>query len=196
MVVDKPSGWLSVPASQELGEARSKPDVLSWVRAQKGAGYAVHRLDVETTGVLIVALTAESHRKLSMAFEGRDVKKHYECLALGKPDFPMFKGTAAVSGRPATTQFTVLSEAQGAFLAQARPLTGRRHQIRIHLSGLGHPILGDRTYGGPTEWGGTEIPRVALHARRLEIPGFGAWEAPRPPDFVSWLGALGIGGSA
>jgi 23S rRNA-/tRNA-specific pseudouridylate synthase len=73
-------------------------------------------------------------------------------------------------------------------------MTGRTHQIRIHLSGAGHPILGDTQYQGPRTLGTLTIPRVALHALRLELPGGEVFESPWPEDFASWVEALRGGG--
>lgn len=186
-VIDKPPRWLSVPSSRP---AEDRPVILNWARERLGEAYAVHRLDFETSGVMILAKTKESERELAQAFESREMRKTYAFLAQGRPKAPSFKCAAAIEEKPSETRFSVRKRFEGFFFGEASPLTGRRHQIRIHLKNLGHPILGDREYGGwleiesPAQPGGkTGIPRLCLHAERLRLPNGATFESPLPPLF-------------
>jgi 23S rRNA-/tRNA-specific pseudouridylate synthase len=133
-------------------------------------------------------------------FQNHQVKKNYECLALGSPSMPLTKIRKPIEGVLSTTQMEVRESypnvgSAGAFLARISPLSGKRHQIRIHLSGEGHPILGDTQYGGPKKVAlpdGGELPieRVALHAARLALPNGEQFEAPWPEDFKCWVEVL------
>lgn len=182
--VDKPAGWLTVDASRD-----SQVPVLGrWLERETNERvWPTHRLDVETSGVVFFARNPESHRKASMAFENHEVGKEYVFIAKGSPFLPSWIEKSAIRGQSAVTQFEVIERfGDRAFYAIARPQTGRRHQIRIHLQVKGHPILGDTEYGGTTEIAN----RVALHARRLSLPGEKAVEAALPEDFSSWLRTL------
>jgi 23S rRNA-/tRNA-specific pseudouridylate synthase len=191
LVFMKPAGWLSVPASPSA-RALGVSELLSWAREKCGEAWPVHRLDLETSGVLLLARTREAHRKANGWFASHKVKKSYTLLGSGLPTLPTFKVKAAVGGSSASTVFEVqekFSQA-GAFLARALPLTGRRHQIRIHLAGQGYPILGDEKYRGPVAAGGVKISRVALHAQRLELPSGEVFEAEWPEDLRAWVSKL------
>jgi 23S rRNA pseudouridine1911/1915/1917 synthase len=181
-VINKPAGWLSVPPSQPL--ARPLPVITEWVRRHgEGEAFPVHRLDLETSGVLLLARTAQAHARANDWFQKHEVRKLYHFLASGPglPE-PTMRVTAPVRGKSATTLLEARERlGDSAFLGWARPLTGRRHQIRLHLSGLGRPLLGDREYGGDPAYG-----RVALHSARLELPSGERFEAPWPEDFDRW----------
>jgi 23S rRNA-/tRNA-specific pseudouridylate synthase len=158
--------------------------------------WVVHRIDLETSGVVLFARTAESHRQANQWFESHEVRKQYDFLASGNPSQPVMKLSTPIEGRPSVTQIEVKERWGSAFLGRAIPLSGRRHQIRIHLSKKGHPILGDRDYGGksqlesPDLQSPIEVKRVALHAYRLELPGGEKFEAPWPDDFRNWVEAM------
>jgi tRNA pseudouridine32 synthase/23S rRNA pseudouridine746 synthase len=149
----------------------------------------VHRLDRETSGVLLLARDADSHREANRWFEHHEIRKLYDFLAVGRLSAPLVKVKAPIQGAPALTQFETVRARDGFFHGRARPFTGKRHQIRIHLAGLGHSILGDSKYGGPRELGGREYGRVALHASRLELPTGEVFESPFPADFAHWVSA-------
>ncbi len=188
LVVAKPAGWLTIPG-------RDNSSVLqAWVQSHFGKVWVVHRLDRDTSGVLLFARTAQAHRLANTWFQKHEVKKIYECLAHGIPAMPVFKIQRAVSSMPSITQVEVLKSCSIGFLAQVRPITGRRHQIRIHLSKEGFPLWGDAEYGGKTEiqFGSNilKINRVALHARSLELPSGDRFEAPWPDDFKGWVEGL------
>ncbi|WP_424952112.1 RluA family pseudouridine synthase [Deinococcus sp.] len=173
----------------------------------------VHRLDKETSGVIVVAKTVPDHARLSEAFRARDTRKTYLAIASGqwKADrpinvdapigrHPVARQRMSVNGtshKEAQTLFTPLSRltnphGQVTTLLQAQPRTGRTHQIRVHLAHLGSPVLGDTVYGRASE----AISRHALHAWKLELPHPRSGETLKleaaPPDDLlnAWI-ALG-----
>jgi 23S rRNA pseudouridine1911/1915/1917 synthase len=175
----------------------------------------VHRLDKETSGCLVVAKQDETHVALSAQFAGRKVDKVYHAILCG--ELPRERGEikAAIArhsshrkrmavddeaGREARTSYRLLERLNGATLAEALLHTGRTHQIRVHFQFLGHPLVGDRTYGNRQnqkleDLTGYIAPRVMLHALRLAFvhPRSAKkmnFEAPEPPDFVDALQAL------
>jgi 23S rRNA-/tRNA-specific pseudouridylate synthase len=185
-VVAKPAGWLTIPGRVEA------PVLNQWLEAELGEKvFVVHRIDRETSGVVLFARSEAAHRKANTWFQEHQIKKEYDCLAEGSPRVPLLRIKAPIEGASSATQLEVKeSFAAGAFWAKARPLTGRRHQIRIHLAGQGFPLLGDPKYGGKRNFASIEIARVALHARRLELPSGEVFEAEWPEDFSGWVSAL------
>jgi 23S rRNA pseudouridine1911/1915/1917 synthase len=206
VAVDKPAG---VPAQPTLTSDRGH--LADLVGALLGAPVTlVHRLDRETSGVTVLARTPAAARALAAAFRDGAPEKTYLALcarapspAEGRLDAPLGKdphraGRRAVrpGGEPAATRYRTLAVGpSGAALVEARPETGRTHQIRAHLAHLGAPLLGDVRYGGPRAAGGVPVPRTMLHARRLAIahPATGeplVLEAPLPQDFEAVRRAL------
>jgi 23S rRNA pseudouridine1911/1915/1917 synthase len=198
--VDKPAG---IPAQPTLtSDAGTLPEL---VRALLGAPVTlVHRLDRETSGVTVFARTRAAAAALAEAFRAGTPEKTYLALCArppapeeGRIDAPLGKDPARAGlrrvdprGDAAATRYRTLRAGPGGALVEARPETGRTHQIRVHLAHLGAPLLGDARYGGPRRVGEVAIPRVMLHARRLELlhPATGArmvFEAPVPEDFVT-----------
>ncbi len=177
LVVDKPAGLLSVP-----GRGDDKQDCLvSRLRQDFPEALAVHRLDMSTSGLLVLARHAEMHRALSRLFETRQVDKQYRAIVDGLPvadegeiDLPLIcdwpnRPRQMVDfkvGKPSLTRYRVLERDAGRHcsLLELTPITGRSHQLRVHLAQLGHPILGDDLYGGAT-FG--RSPRLCLHAAQL-----------------------------
>lgn len=180
LAVNKPAGLLSVP-----GRGPGKSDCLS-ARVQRDYPDAriVHRLDMETSGLLLFARSQEAQRQLGKLFENRKIRKTYIAVVHGKtrtnsglidlpliadwPNRPLQK-VDFEHGKPSQTKFELLEyEAE---LDQARlqlePVSGRSHQLRVHLHSIGHPILGDRLYHSPFIKGQSE--RLMLHACRLEF---------------------------
>ena len=203
--VDKPAG---VPSQPTLTTDRGTlPELVS---ALLGAPVTlVHRLDRDTSGVTVFARTPAAAAALAAAFRDGTPEKTYLALcarapapregrleaALGKD--PARAGLRRVDprGEPAATRWRTLRDGPLAALVEARPETGRTHQIRVHLAHLGAPLLGDARYGGPRRVGELSVPRVLLHARRLEVahPVTGArlvLEAPVPDDFLAVERAL------
>lgn len=216
VVVDKPAGVAVIP----MAEARPGACLRDRVAAALGSRvWVVHRLDRDTSGVVVFARSAEAHRALSMAFERRDVVKHYAALVHGVPapgsgtiDVPLHearKGKARPAradepgARAATTEYTVTRvwahDAQRIAAVAAMPRTGRHHQIRVHLRAIGTPILGDAVYGRASAalLPGVPVPRLALHAASIDVPHpSGARRvtatAPWPADLAAltaWLDA-------
>jgi len=181
IAVDKPAGWLSIPGRGSL------PVIHDWAQTQVGKLWVVHRLDRDTSGVLLFARDADSHRSASIWFENHQVKKSYDFVAQGTPRAPVFKSAEPIEGAASLTQFEVKEKWAQAFLGKARPTSGRRHQIRIHLSKLGFPILGDTEYGGSSRFESLSFTRVALHAASLELPTGEKIESPWHPDFKQWI---------
>ncbi len=181
LVIDKPAGLLSVPG---IGPANQ--DCLARrVEARHSGIRIVHRLDRETSGVIVMALDADTHRELSRQFERRLVEKRYIAVAAGvietgegEIDLPVRKDmdppTPAphhivdhVHGRPALTRYRVQRHEADRTRVELRPVTGRSHQLRVHLSAVGHPIVGDDIYAPPAITAMAD--RLLLHAVSLTI---------------------------
>lgn len=164
----------------------------------------VHRLDKDTSGVLLVARTDAAHRALAAQFSGRTVEKVYLALVNGRVKDDSGRITKPISrdprrrirmtarldtGREAITEYRVRQRWEKFTYLEVRIRTGRTHQIRVHLASLGHPVAGDRTYGAPP------AARLFLHAWRIGFvsPATGkavTVEAPLPPELMAWLESL------
>jgi 23S rRNA pseudouridine1911/1915/1917 synthase len=206
VAVDKPAG---VAAQATLtSDQGTLPELVA--AAVGGPVTIVHRLDRETSGVTVLARTPAAATALSAAFRDGLVGKTYLALCArapvprdGRVDAPLGKdplrpGRRCVraGGDPAATTYATLREgASGCALVEARPETGRTHQLRVHLAHLGAPLAGDARYGGPRRVGDVEVARVMLHAARLALahPATGAplvFAAPLPADFGAAVEAL------
>jgi RluA family pseudouridine synthase len=221
VAVNKPAGITTIHDAARPDER----DLHEMLEALFGRLWPVHRLDRDTSGVIIFARTEASHRTLSEWFEGRDVTKIYHAIVVGSP--PWTERTAdaplrvdgdrrhrtvvdAVRGKPAVTHFRVLQRLKRYALVEARPETGRTHQIRVHAALLGHPIAADDLYGDgrpiflsqlKRDYRSTspeELPlmgRVALHAWQLILnhPATGELlelHAPYAKDFNATINQL------
>ncbi|MFT3726597.1 MAG: RluA family pseudouridine synthase [Terricaulis sp.] len=206
---DKPSG-LAVQGGS--GVTQSLEDLLAAFAKSNGkTPRLVHRLDRETSGVIIVARTKPDAAYFSEAFAGRSAEKTYLAITCGAPapaegviDAPLHKTSrkgldimeVAANGQAARTRYRTLAAANGAALVELHPETGRMHQLRAHLAHLGVPIAGDGKYGGLFNLAGVEIPNLLLHALKLDVPhpeaGRIALEAPPPPQFLAAARSLGL----
>ena len=177
LLVDKPAGLLSVP-----GKGEGLADCLiARVQAVFPDALLVHRLDRDTSGVMIFALTPHAQRHLGLQFENRQVKKTYVARVWGEMaaregtvDLPLIvdwpnrprQMVDHENGRPAQTDWRVVRAAGGETRLRLMPRTGRSHQLRVHMLALGHPILGDPIYAeGPAR----EYPRLMLHSETLQF---------------------------
>lgn len=216
MVLNKPSG-ISLLADRSGAPCLwdQFPDLLG------GKPYLVHRLDKPTSGALILARTAESQRRLTRAFQRREIRKYYLAWVQGMPpvagtiDLPLRKGRksrfrvaggraeierigslwrlrgasddavpAAPDGHASQTRFRTLRRRGAKSLVLLQPLTGRTHQLRVHMAWIGYPIMGDLLYGNPTA-PAQQAPRLQLHCHRLVVPGLPGLTADRRRDWLN-----------
>ncbi|HNY77582.1 MAG: RluA family pseudouridine synthase [Sedimentisphaerales bacterium] len=198
LAVDKPEGLAAIPERHRGGG--SLFELLCAERREKL--YIVHRIDKETSGLIVFARHAEAHRRLNRLFETRAIDKTYLALVQGviagddgvidRPLRQFGSGRVAVDlerGKPSATEFRVAERFRSQTLVEARPRTGRRHQIRVHLYSLGHPIAGDPVYGDEATRQG--FARMMLHAWRLGLTLLSSrqltLEAPIPESFQAGL---------
>ncbi len=218
LVIDKPAGLVVHPAAgHQDGTLLNAllyhvPDIANVPRAG-----IVHRLDKDTTGLMVVAKTLEAHTKLVAQLQARSVSRIYEAIVIGvitsggTIDAPIGrhgvqrqKMAVVDAGKVAVSHYRVLERFRAHTYTRVKLETGRTHQIRVHMSHIGYPLVGDPVYGGrfriPPVASQTlvqtlrEFPRQALHARFLELdhPATGVrmkWESPLPEDFL-WLLSL------
>jgi RluA family pseudouridine synthase len=216
VLVNKP------PFVSTLEDRHGKPNLLAMARDYVATAQVCHRLDKDTSGVLAIAKNPEAYRHLNMQFENRQVVKIYHAIVDGIHNFnnelvdaPILKlddGMVKISrseGKPAQTWFTALKSYRYHSLIECRPVTGRMHQIRIHLATQRAPITGDETYGGKpfllsaVKRGyklkkGTEeeafMKRMALHAFSLEFSDLSGnrkvVQAPYPKDIQALIRQL------
>ena len=194
LVFDKPSGLLSAP-SQETDQN----DLHSL--AQKRAGrplWLVHRLDRPTSGLIVFAKTKAAAASLSQALKDHSMMRDYLAIVVGLPPSPSTRVTSPIEGQPAATEF-LLRESRGEVsLVEAHLQTGRTHQVRIHATELGCPIVGDRRYGLQLarQRAAPPSPRLLLHATRLRLlhPERGTpleLESPMPDDMRAYWERVG-----
>ncbi|MFC0049206.1 bifunctional tRNA pseudouridine(32) synthase/23S rRNA pseudouridine(746) synthase RluA [Rheinheimera tilapiae] len=191
LVLNKPSGLLSVP-----GKALEHQDSLQ-LRVQRvfPTARTVHRLDMATSGLLVMALTLDAQRELNWQFERRQTQKHYIARLEGRLqsqagaiDLPLIcdwpnrpKQMVCFSrGKPAQTLFENIGYEENATRVRLTPVTGRSHQLRVHMQWLGHPICGDKFYGSAPD---EKTERLQLHAAMLGLrhPQTGQWLEFRSP---------------
>ncbi|ELN0125927.1 23S rRNA pseudouridine(1911/1915/1917) synthase RluD [Pseudomonas aeruginosa] len=219
LVIDKPAGLVVHPAAgHQDGTLLNAllyhvPDIANVPRAG-----IVHRLDKDTTGLMVVAKTLEAHTKLVAQLQARSVSRIYEAIVIGvitsggTIDAPIGrhgvqrqKMAVVDAGKVAVSHYRVLERFRAHTHTRVKLETGRTHQIRVHMSHIGYPLVGDPVYGGrfriPPVASQTlvqtlrEFPRQALHARFLELdhPATGVrmkWESPLPEDFLWRLSLL------
>jgi 23S rRNA pseudouridine1911/1915/1917 synthase len=213
LVIDKPAGLVVHPGSGNWSGTMMNallhhaPQLASVPRAG-----IVHRLDKDTSGLLVVARTLAAQTDLVRQLQARSVKRHYLALvhgavgAAGSVDAPIGRhpvqrtkmaiATRGGSGRDALTHYAPRERFAASTLVECQLATGRTHQIRVHMASIGHPLVGDPVYGKRKSADAVldAFPRQALHAWRLALvhPATGAemsWESPLPPDFSALLEA-------
>jgi 23S rRNA pseudouridine1911/1915/1917 synthase len=221
IAVNKPAGLLTIQDRE--GKA---PSLKRLLQEQFDGVFTVHRLDRETSGIVVFALNETMHKHLSQQFEARETKKIYNGLVLGKPvqpegvinepiaEHPVKKGYMTVwrKGKESITEYRVLESYRYFSWMEFRILTGRTHQIRVHMKHLGHPIVCDPVYGDGKPLFISQIKRdyklsqaedeerpilsrLALHAAQLSFKGMDgeeiSLEAPLPKDLRASLTQLG-----
>ncbi|MDD3896914.1 MAG: RluA family pseudouridine synthase [Candidatus Peribacteraceae bacterium] len=220
LVLNKPAGYAVHPAPTTKGEKTILHGVAHLFNARSlpfsADAVLVHRLDRETTGCLLIAKTAEAHGALQKQFEERTTRKTYLALVAGVPQPPEAVIDAPVGrqltdrtrmsvfktsvSREAKTTYRTLSASQGCAFLACDLHTGRTHQVRVHLSSIGHPILGDPTYRSPESEKLTEefaVQNLCLHAWQLTFrsPADGekhTVEAPLPATFKTAIQSVGV----
>ena len=203
LAINKPAGILTVPG----GFSPNTPDVKHLFSQLFPSLWMVHRLDKDTSGVLLLARNAPAHRSMNLEFDQRIIRKEYHALVAGSPpwheyhlDQPLLvdgdrahRTICTSSGKPASTDFHVLQRFDQITLLSVEPHTGLTHQIRAHLAFLGFPILQDALYGKSSiRPEHAIIRRIALHALKITFihPGSNnqiTISAPYPEDFQSAL---------
>ena len=192
IALEKPAGLLVLPDRFD----QHKPNLYRLLAEELGSIFVVHRIDRETSGIILFAKTAESHAALNTQFETRTVEKVYQGLVRGIPEpregtidlalaeserEPAKMRVVKRGGKPSQTRYQVVEVFDGYALVELRPQTGRTHQLRVHLAAVGHPIVGDPLYGDgqpfylssvkrsyrSTDEEKPLLRRTALHAWRL-----------------------------
>ena len=211
-VVVKPRGMVVHPAAGHpdgtlVNALLARLDSLGGIGGELRPGI-VHRLDKETSGLMLVAKNDETQEELSRMLKDREIEKHYRALAEGRFKEPEGEIDAPIDrskkdrkkmavdpeGRPAVTRWKVLAEGKACTLLDVRILTGRTHQIRVHLRSIQHPVCGDELYGFEK---GVKVPCLMLHAYSLKFrhPQTKAemfFRAPLPEDFLQGLRGNGM----
>jgi tRNA pseudouridine32 synthase/23S rRNA pseudouridine746 synthase len=178
LVLDKPTGLLSVAGRLEI----HKDSLQTRVQRVYPTASVVHRLDMSTSGIMLMALNKESHRNISRQFQDRQVSKRYLARIYGRPstetglvDLPLIgdwlnrpkQKVDFEVGKPSLTNWKILSSDGQSSLIELEPVTGRSHQLRVHMQSIGHPILGDKFYAHEDAFKLSE--RLDLHAAYIKF---------------------------
>ena len=178
LIVNKPSGLLTVPGK----DPKHADCLIARINRVFPTAKIVHRLDMATSGIICLAMHKEAHRNLSIQFQDRKTAKRYIARVFGKleqetgsVDLPLIcdwpnrpkQMVDHDNGKPSLTHFKVLEYEQNATRVELTPITGRSHQLRVHMLSLGHPILGDKLYAHPEAF--AMSPRLQLHAEMLTL---------------------------
>jgi 23S rRNA pseudouridine1911/1915/1917 synthase len=215
IVIDKPAGMPTQPAPSRY-QGTVYAELQNLLREQKSRGQKpsigmVQRLDLDTSGVMVFSIHQRAHKKMTEAFQGRDIDKTYWALVAGKPDNKEGHFSSRLAkrrstnlmvsvergGKQADTLYRTLQTMEQASLVEVELITGRSHQIRAHFSEAGLPLLGDTAYGGPQTINSIDVPRQMLHSRELcfNHPVTGKkmiFTAPLPNDFSYILKQLDV----
>jgi len=180
LVINKPAGLLSLPGR---GSLLSEKNLYSILKEKYGSIFVVHRLDKETSGLIVFAKDSDTHKKLSEIMEKREIEKKYLALVFGSvsektgeinkrlKEFSSGRVAVDFNGKDSITKYTVLERYEKYTLLEVSLLTGRRHQIRVHLYSIGHPIVGDDLYGESINR--KKYPRLMLHSYKLSFNIYG-----------------------
>lgn len=225
LAIDKPPMVAVHPSGRHLsGTLIQKVHALYGSRAlpREARPRLCHRLDRETSGILLVGKHPRAHSELMLQFENREVEKEYLAIVQGSPDSDrgvierdlgpargsrvQIKMTTVASGLASRTEWSVVRRYRGCALVACRPLTGRQHQIRVHMESIGHPLVGDKLYGPDEDYfqkaadgsltdgdlAALELPRQALHNHRLAFRSPTSGErievvSPLAPDLAAFL---------
>jgi len=178
LIVNKPSGLLTVPGK----DPKHADCLIARINRVFPTAKIVHRLDMATSGIICLAMHKEAHRNLSIQFQDRKTAKRYIARVFGKleqetgsVDLPLIcdwpnrpkQMVDHDNGKPSLTHFKVLEYEQNATRVELTPITGRSHQLRVHMLSLGHPILGDKLYAHPEAF--AMASRLQLHAEMLTL---------------------------
>ena len=178
LIVNKPSGLLTVPGK----DPKHADCLIARINRVFPTAKIVHRLDMATSGIICLAMHKEAHRNLSIQFQDRKTAKRYIARVFGKleqetgsVDLPLIcdwpnrpkQMVDHDNGKPSLTHFKVLEYEQNATRVELTPITGRSHQLRVHMLSLGNPILGDKLYAHPEAF--AMAPRLQLHAEMLTL---------------------------
>lgn len=210
IAVDKPAGMAAHPSGRHLGDTliqRVHARLFDTIRRTGKAPRLCHRLDRETSGIVLVAKDPDAHRDLMRQFERREVEKSYLAIVEGQLgeergliDYPLGRARAssiglkiavAADGQPSLTEWRRVEELEDCTLVECLPHTGRQHQIRVHMAAIGHPVVGDKLYGADETYFQRAadgeltsadlrqlgLPRHALHNHRLRVRSPGTGEA-------------------
>jgi RluA family pseudouridine synthase len=205
LIVNKPAGLSVLPDGWE----KDSEYLVRMLEENYGRIFIVHRLDKITSGVMVFARDAETHRVLNTQFENHEAQKTYHAIVEGNPKWeekvarhPLranvgHKHRTMVddkNGKPSETRFRVIKRYPESALVEAKPMTGRTHQIRVHAYALGHPLVEDILYGARNRYG---LPHPMLHAQSLSFihPATNErvkFSAPHPADFEEAMERLNI----
>lgn len=205
LVVNKPAPLAVIPG----GWNKKEPNLKEMLEKQFGGKklWTVHRLDKGTTGVMVFARTPEAHRHLNTQFERHEVEKIYHAVVEGEPEWDQYLAQHAlhanvgrqhrtvsdrVRGKPSQTDLRVMQRFFDHALLEARPKTGRTHQVRVHCAEMGHPLVGDTLYGAEPN---PNFARPALHAQSLSFmhpidDQKVSFSAPHPADLAELIDLL------
>ncbi len=192
LVVNKPAGLLSVPTPKK--ESRTLTSILNQDASERGLKYSLHpchRLDRETSGLVIYAKGKSTEKKMTDAFRNRRVAKKYIAFVHGKLAHPEGEIDLAIEGKDALTKYKLIKEKSNYSVVEVYPVTGRTNQIRIHFKGIGHPLVGEDKFIFRKDFA-LRFKRVCLHAKYLEFkhPQAGnivVVEASLPEDMQKFL---------
>ena len=179
-IINKPAGLLSVPGKPDDHKDCLEARIQMQYKMQYGDARIIHRLDMDTSGIMVLARTNHAHRHIGLQFENRQIHKSYTALVWGKPkessghiDLPLIcdwpnrplQMVDFDNGKPAQTEWELMETSQDISRMNLKPKTGRSHQLRVHMNEMGHPILGDRLYAHDQAYMAAD--RMMLHAQTL-----------------------------